>query len=487
MIGNIELLIPILIPIICGIAFLFMGKLNKTNLIKIAFVFSTFVTAFFVVYNCLQGEMELLLWNLTDTMPILFKIDNVSILFSCLTSFIWCLVAVYTVKYFSHDAIENQFYGFFLLTYGVLIALDYSATLVTMYIFYELMTMVTLALVIHTRTKEAVYAALRYLLYSLFGAFMGLMCIFFIDANSPTLNFTAGGILELDTTNKELLLVIAFIGIVGFGTKAGMFPLHGWLPVAHPVAPAPASAVLSGIITKSGVLAIIRLVYYVFGADFIRGTWVQYAWLTLALITVLMGSMMAYKEKILKKRLAYSSVSQISYVVFGLAMLTPASFTGALLHVCFHATIKVCLFLCAGSIIINTDIHTVDKLDGIGRKLPFTMLAFSLSSLALVGIPPFSGFISKWYLAQGSLSSGVEVYSWLGIVVLLVSAILTAGYLFPVCIDGFFPKNKEVIKREKESSIIVVPMLILGGATLILGIFAEYLQTFVETITNCLL
>lgn len=199
-----------------------------------------------------------------------------------------------------------------------------------MYLCFELMTLLSVALVLHSLTKEAVAAGMKYLLYSIAGAMMGLLGIFFFTANAVTPLFVPGGTLSPDAVASQgpLLLWVLLITVIGFGTKAGMFPMHGWLPTAHPIAPAPASAVLSGVITKAGVLCIIRVIFYVTGADFLRGTWVQTALIMLALITVFMGSMMALKVTVLKKRLAYSSVSQVSYVLFGLFLLNETAFRG---------------------------------------------------------------------------------------------------------------------------------------------------------------
>ena len=196
---------------------------------------------------------------------------------------------------------------------------------------------------------------------------------------------------------------------------------------------------MSGIIVKMGVLGMLRVVYYMFGAEFLRGTWVQTVWMILALITVFMGSMLAYREKVIKKRLAYSTVSQASYILFGMALLQPEALTGSLLHVTFHAFIKSALFMCAGAIIYKTGKTNVTELNGIGKKMPVTIWCYTFVSLALIGIPPTSGFISKWYLAIGSLKSGVSIFEWLGPVILLVSALLTAGYLLPITVHGFLP------------------------------------------------
>ena len=259
---------------------------------------------------------------------------------------------------------------------------------------------------------------------------------------------------------------------------------------AHPVAPAPASAVLSGIITKSGVLAIIRVIFYVAGADVIRGTWVQYTWMTLALLTVFMGSMMAYKEQVLKKRLAYSTVSQVSYILFGLSVLNTDGMVGALSHFVFHSVVKNCLFLVAGVIIYKTGRKTVKELKGIGKEMPVTMWCFTLVSITLVGIPPTSGFVSKWYLATGSLKDKMGVYTWLGPVVLLLSAMLTAGYLLPISIQSFFPGEeckKTGYQKREPNLLMLLPMLFFTAAAVLFGMFPGSFLSFLQTIAAGLL
>jgi len=234
-----------------------------------------------------------------------------------------------------------------------------------------------------------------------------------------------------------------------------------------------------------GVLGIFRVVYNMFGTEFLRGTWVQTAWLILTLITVFMGSMLAYREKVFKKRLAYSTVSQISYILFGLAIMQPQALTGAFLHVAFHAVIKATLFMCAGAVIYKTGKTNVDELRGIGKEMPVTIWCFTLASLALVGIPPASGFISKWYLALGSIDSKIEVFSWLGPVILLISALLTAGYLLPITIKGFLPGadyDYSNLKKKEPVKMMVIPILILAVMSIILGIFPNVLTDFISQI-----
>ena len=319
-------------------------------------------------------------------------------------------------------------------------------------------------------------AGLRYLFFSFAGAYMALFGIYFIHRYATTLSFTAGGVIPADALREHsaLFLIVTMLMLVGFGVKAGMFPLHAWLPIAHPVAPGPASAVLSGVIVKGGVLAIIRVVYQIIGADFLRGTWVQGVWMALALLTVFMGSMLAYGEPVIKKRLAYSTVSQVSYILFGLAALQPQALSGALLHTAAHAFIKVGLFLCAGAIIYKTGCKRVDELKGLGKGMPVLLWCYTILSLGLIGIPPASGFVSKWNLAVGALKSGIPVFSWLGPVVLLVSALLTAGYLLPVSMQGFLPGegyDASRFQKKEPSLMMLLPLLVFSALTVLIGLW----------------
>ncbi len=291
------------------------------------------------------------------------------------------------------------------------------------------------------------------------------------------------------SANGGMILVLAMLLISGFGVKAGLFPLHGWLPTAHPVAPAPASAVSSAIIVKIGVLGIIRSIYYVVGYTTLQGTWVQKVWITITLITVFMGSYMAYRTKLLKKRLAYSTVSQVSYILFGLSMMQPEAMTGSLLHVVFHACIKSLLFLSAGAIIFKTGKTQVDELNGIGKEMPVALWCYTFAALALVGIPPFSGFVSKWYLCIGSLDSGMRFVSWFGPVVLLLSALLTAAYLFPITINGFLPgKDYDYVALVKKEPVknMLIPLMVLAFLVFILGVFPGGLVNYITDICQTL-
>lgn len=437
-----------------------------------------------------SGDRSVTLFYLMPDIPIYFQVDGIGKWFVTMVTAVWVPVGIYSVAYMGHEGEEKRFFGLYLLLYGVLVCLDFAGNLVTMYLFYELMTIVSFPMVMHSGGRESIMAALKYLFYSLCGAYMGLFGIFFLYRYCDSLTFQSGGALpaEAAAAHGDIVLLAVFLMLIGFGAKAGMFPLHAWLPAAHPVAPSPASAVLSGVIVKSGVLAVIRVVFYIVGADFLRGTWVQYAWMALTLVTVFMGSLLAYREPVLKKRLAYSTVSQVSYILFGLALLCPTGFVGALLQLAFHAVVKCGLFLAAGIFLVCGSGTRVEELAGVGRKMPVVLWCFAILSLALIGIPPTCGFVGKWYLAQGALEAGVGAWGYWGAAVLLVSALLTAGYLLPVVTRGFFPgaawenKSGEDMRLpsagQKPSAAMLIPLVLLAalalGMGLLPGIFTEY-------------
>lgn len=489
---SVIILLAIFVPILWGLGLLVKPEFkNRKTLVAVtgAGLVATAVLSMAVIVS---GKMELMLFSLGENMNIFFRVDNVGRMFALIVTIVWVLAGFYAFEYMKHEKEEKRYFGFYMMVFGVLLALTFAGSMVTYYLFYEMMTLLSVLLVLHSKTREAIMGGLKYLFYSLFGAYMVLFGIYFLNKYASTLDFQAGGALDMSAVagNEGLLLIVAFSMILGFGVKAGMFPLHAWLPTAHPVAPAPASAVMSGIIVKMGVLGMLRVVYFMFGADFLQGTWVQKAWMVLALITVFMGSMLAYREKVLKKRLAYSTVSQISYILFGMALLQPEALTGSLLHVVFHAVIKSTLFMCAGAIIYKTGKTNVLEVKGIGKEMPVTIWCYTFASLALIGIPPASGFISKWYLAIGSLDSEIHVFSWLGPVVLLISALLTAGYLLPITIKGFLPGadyDYDSLKKKEPVKMMVIPLVVLAALAILLGVFPNPLTDFISEIVNSVL
>ena len=480
------ILLSILLPIVLALVWRFQRLEGKAlNRMTVYTVAAGACLAALAALLPLEGEISL---RWTDMLTLSLRVDGVSRVWLLLIAVIWPGVAVYATEYLEHDANPGRFFLFYTITQGILHGLAMSGNLVTFYMFYEAMTLLTVPLVLHNMDKEAVAASIKYLIYSVIGASAALIGIFFVGAVGGTGDFAAGALTDAQVAGKEgLAMGIFFAMLVGFGVKAGMFPMHGWLPTAHPVAPAPASAVLSGVITKMGVLGAVRVLYSIAGVERLRGTWVQFALLGLTLLTILMGSLLALKEKKLKKRLAYSSVSQVSYVLFGLFTMTEIGFVGAVLHVIFHSLMKNTLFMSAGSIIHKTEKTYVTEMDGLGRRMPWTYAFFTVASLGLVGIPPTGGFISKWNLAQGALATSLSV-SWIGPTVLLISAILTAAYLFTVVIKGCFPGEDVKPEPNCEAGIrMLAPMAVFAALIVLLGVFSGGIISYLEALAGTLL
>lgn len=490
------LLVAILLPAVGSLLVMFLPWVNENRNNRCIFVGAVMVLECIVVMLvALSGEQTLVLFEMTKDLPIALRSDGTSRVFSAVMALMWTISGFYSFGYMKHEQNEKSYYAFYLMTLASLIALTLSGTMVTMYLFFEMMTFISMPMVLHSRSKEAVAAGIKYLIYSVAGATMGLLGIFMLTPNISSTFFVAGGSLMTDqlTLPHAAMQAVILITLIGFGTKAGMFPMHGWLPTAHPVAPSPASAVLSGVITKAGVLCIFRMIFYVVGPDFIRDTWVQWTLLACATITVFMGSMLALREKQIKKRLAYSSVSQVSYVLCGVFILDTMALEGAFLQIVFHALTKDALFLCAGAIILKAGISRVDEMQNLGKRMPWTMWMFTICAISLVGIPPLGGFIAKWHIAEGALTSGTQVFSWLVPTVLLVSAMLTAGYLLPPSVSAFFggmaqTESTAIRDDAKDPGLLMlVPIGILTLAIIILGAFPSIMIENFDNVINTLL
>lgn len=380
------------------------------------------------------------LTNFTGNLSIGFKVDGMSMVFAGIVSFLWPFATLYAFEYMTKEEHEKIFFTFYSMTYGVTLGISLASNLLTMYFFYELLTLVTVPLVMHTLTREAILASRKYLYYSLGGAAFAFIGLIFVIIYGSTTDFVLGGVLDLtkigDRTN--VLLLIYVIAFMGFGVKAAVCPFNSWLPDAG-VAPTPVTALLHAVaVVKSGAFAIIRLTYYSFGTEFLKGTWAQTTVMLVVMFTILYGCSRAVKETHLKRRLAYSTISNLSYILFGVTIMTPLGMVGALTHLVFHAVMKIASFFCAGAIMHQTDKHYVHELDGMGYKMPCVFGIFTISSLALMGVPGFAGFVSKWNLAGAALESG-NCIAYGGIICLLISALLTAIYMFTIVVRAFFP------------------------------------------------
>lgn len=443
-----------------------------------------------IVCACLSGA-TLQIWKFTQGLTLMIGADNLSKIFGVIISGVWFFACVYAFGYMKNEHEQHRFYRYFMLTEAALMLIVYSGNFFTFFLGFEAMTLLSMPMVIHEQDADARAAAMKYMGFSIFGASMALAGFFVLDHYGTSTIFMPGGVLDksLIAGNENMLRAIWLIMVIGFGAKAGMFPLHSWLPTAHPVAPSPASAVLSGIITKCGVLAIIRVTYYLFGIELLVGTWAQTTAIVLTLITVFMGSMMALSEKLIKKRLAYSTVSQVSYVLFGLMLMSAKGFEGAMLQAVFHILAKDALFMWAGAVIHETGYIRVDQLRALGRKMPVAMLGFTIASLSLIGIPPTGGFVSKWYLAEGALGYANFAMGMSGVCVLIISALLTAGYLLPIMAAAFFPGREAYftpVNVKEPDKAMLLPIMVLSILTVIAGIFPNIITDAVAPITRAL-
>ncbi|MCM1136362.1 MAG: proton-conducting membrane transporter [Clostridium sp.] len=430
----------ILLPVLAG-ALVLLIPFKKRSHMEI-FLESMVVLDSILVWYLLLHRPETIftLANFTGNLSISFEVDGMSMVFGGLVSALWPLATLYAFEYMTKEEHEKVFFMFYTITYSVTLGISFAANLLTMYFFYELLTLVTVPLVMHTLTREAILASRKYLYYSLGGAAFAFIGLIFVYIYSGTTEFMLGGTLDPARIGERtnVLLLIYVIAFMGFGVKAAVCPFNSWLPDAG-VAPTPVTALLHAVaVVKSGAFAIIRLTFYSFGAEFLRGTWAQTVVMAIVMFTIVYGCSRAVKETHIKRRLAYSTISNLSYILFGVTIMTPLGMAGALTHLIFHAVIKISAFFCAGAIMHQTDRQYVHELDGMGYKMPCVFGVFTVASLALMGMPGLAGFISKWSLASAAVESGNPL-AYGGIACLLISALLTAIYMFSIVVRAFFP------------------------------------------------
>lgn len=474
------MLLAILLPLLCGAVIGFARPKGKP--LFALTLSATVLTGLLALAAAFFGA-PLALFSFGENLPFFLRADGFGKLFTLLATGLWILAVIYSRSYMAHAERESRFNSFLLLTLGGMLGVGYAGNLLTLYLFFESVTLLSLPLVLQNGTKEALSAGKKYLFYSIAGAFLALPAICMILLCAGPTAFTLGGILDPAKAagHEGALRVLTFLAIIGFGAKAGMFPLHAWLTAAHPASPAPASALLSGMIAKAGIFAVLRLTYFSVGTDLLSGSWVQYAWLILAVLTVFMGSMLALWEENFKKRLAYSTVSNLSYIMIGLAMLTPEGLAAGFMHLLAHALAKTVLFFCAGAAMEKMGAVKVSDLRFWGKRMPVTVGCFLVAGLSLIGIPPLAGFSSKWFLCLSALQFENTALSLIAPAILVLSALLTAGYLLPPALGGFFPgkeAEKEIGPKCETDKKMLVPMLLLCAASLALGVFAAPVQNW---------
>jgi len=386
------------------------------------------------------GQIEYTLWRLMPGVSIAFRVDAMGLLFALISSTLWIATSAYSIGYMRglDEHSQTRYFAFFAVALSATIGVAFAANLFTLYLFYEMLSLATYPLVTHHQDEEARMSGRKYLTFIL-GTSIGLVlpAMLVIYSLTGTLDFNQPGLLA-GVSSQAVVVVLLLMMVLGFA-KAGIMPMHGWLPAAM-VAPTPVSALLHAVaVVKVGVFSIFRVMTGVFGVHLLRALDLGTLVAIIASVTILVASLIALSQDGLKRRLAFSTIGQLSYIVLGAALLTPKGMTGGLLHIAMHAFGKITLFFCAGAIFVATGKKNISEMVGIGRRMPVTMTAFLIGSMSVIGIPPTGGFISKWFLVLGTL----EAHQIPLLVVLLSSSLLNAAYFMPVFYRAFFCTPEE--------------------------------------------
>jgi len=415
--------------------------------------------------------LELVVFRVLPGVELAFRADAFGLLFAAGASLLWVLTSFYSIGYMRtlQEHAQTRYFACFALALSATLGVAFAANLFTLFLFYEGLTLVTYPLVAHKETAAARAGARKYVIYLLGAAKVGLLAAIIMTYNvAGTLDFRSGGILDASQVARHpvLLLVIFTLFLYGFAKNA-LMPLHSWLPAAM-VAPTPVSALLHAVaVVKTGVFSTLRVFLFIFGADAMRAIGADQLALIAASVTILVASVLALGQDNLKARLAFSTISQLSYIILGAALLNASGVLGGTAHITNHAVSKITLFLCAGSIYASTHKTEISQMSGLARRMPWTMAAFAIASLSIIGIPLTSGFVSKWYLALGT----VQDHSPVLLAVILISSLLSAAYLGPIVYKAYFEEAASTDGDVREVPWIVAPLVISAAASLLLGIF----------------
>lgn len=481
------MVIAVLLPMLGGalIPLLPFRKRSQMAIYIEVIVVATSALTFFLICN--RPADAFVLFRFTGQLSISLRLDGAGSVFATILAFLWPFATLYSFEYMKHEEREKIFFMFYTVTYGVTLGIAMAEDIVTMYFFYEMLTMVTLPLVLHTLTREAVLASRTYLYYSLGGAAFAFIGMIFILIYGATPNFTPGGVLDMSQLGDKanLLLLIYVLCFCGFSVKAAMCPFSAWLPKAG-VAPTPVTALLHAVaVVKAGAFATMRITYYSFGTELLRGTWAQDLLMVMIIFTIVFGCSRALKETHLKRRLAWSTVSNLSYILFGVVLMTPLGLMGAFAHMLCHAVMKICSFFCAGAVIYKTGKTYIHQLDGLGKRMPKVFTIFTISSMALMGVPGLCGFVSKWYLAKGAVAAN-QPLAYVGLGAILISALLTAIYMLTIVVRAFFPgrdfDDKTIADAQDPNWMMIVPLAVFVIVMFAIGLHPQWLMDIVADV-----
>ena len=475
MTGETLIILALLIPPMGAVLIaLTSSRENLRETMTLLTAAALFAVVMTILGRVMQGEQPMTgAYQIVPGLELAFKVEPLGMLFGCIASGLWIVNSIYSIGYMraNNEPRQTPFYMCFAVAIGSTMGIAFSANLFTLFLFYEVLTLSTYPLVAHKGDDKAKKGGRVYLLI-LLGTSMVLLlpAIIATAVIAGTLDFTPGGILagKTDKTTIALLLALFMFGI----GKAALMPLHWWLPAAM-VAPTPVSALLHAVaVVKAGVFTIVKVVVYVFGVDMLASTGSADWLIWVAGFTVIAASIVALRQDNLKKMLAYSTVSQLAYVVLAVSILTPLSIVGAAMHIAAHAVSKITLFFAAGSIYTASRLTEISQLDGIGRRMPWTMTAFAIGGLSMIGVPPTAGFLGKWYMLMGAMNTG----EWVAVAVIVLSTLLNAGYYLPIIFRAFFkPPGKDVKAHAKGEAPmpIVMALTATAAATVVMFLFPE--------------
>jgi multicomponent Na+:H+ antiporter subunit D len=479
---------PLLAVAVAGLAALAVLLLHKREKLRDVVSPVAAVAMFAIVASMAPtvlagGTVELRLFEILPGIDFAFRADALGMVFATVSSLLWIVAAIYSIGYMRHlnEHAQTRFFACFALSLAAAVGGAFAANLFTLVIFYEVLSLVTYPLVYHHEDEEGWLGGRKYLVYLMGASKSVLLAALALTYHiAGSLDFVAGGLLAGANASAALLTVVYFCYLFGFA-KAAVMPMHAWLPAAM-VAPTPVSALLHAVaVVKMGVFCVLRVVFHVFGVELVGELGLGIATAYLVSFTILMASVYALTRDDLKARLAYSTVSQLSYIVLGAVLLSPVAMVGGIIHIAAHAFSKITLFFCAGSIYCASGKRNISDMAGIGRRLPWTMGAFFVASLSMIGVPPSAGFVSKWYLTQGSVEAGQIAF----LAVLLVSSVLNAAYFLPVSYVAFFEAEKEESRATvREIPLVTIPLVATAILSVLMGIFPDYFLTLADGVVG---
>ncbi len=462
---NILILLPAVLAMGFGLHIFHLKSDEIKKITKVSLIYTVVISISVILVMTLLYDQSVYLFSFNDVLSLHFKIDELSLVFSLLVSFLWPAAVIYASQYMTHEEKHRKFFAFYIFTFGVVYAFSIAANMLTLYLLYEVLSFITYPLVIHGGKPKDIYAGKNYIAYSVTGAaisFVGMMIFMFY---TNTWEFNTGAVSYL--AHDNMLLISYVFMFVGFAVKAGLFPFHRWL-IAAGVAPTPVTALLHAVaVVKAGVFATMRVTYYLFEPSYLQGTFAQVIVMSLAIVTIIFGSSMAVKNKYMKRRFAYSTVSQLSYILLAVTTMSTFGLEAAMLHLIFHALVKIVIFYTAGNAYYVSHHSYVSEIEGYGLKMKTTFICFTICSLSLIGIPPLGGFSSKFAIAQSAIQAG-DLLGFLGVCALMISALLTAIYLLQIVVLAFVPHDdfeysriKDVQEAPKAMSLVLVLITIV--------------------------